>query len=252
MNWDLAIERHQGRLLGLVLALFAEIGLAGDDAVKKLSRPVYRYALRQLRKAEAAARRLIFIAARNIVLEPEDLRAARPRRKPPAKTKAEGSSRGETKIRRKRRPVFKLFDPPRRLKALFGRLAKRKQVLPPLRVVDVGADPLVPLFLVFRPQEPPPAPPPEKKASDGMVDATKLIRRVLALTEALADIPGQAMRLARWQAKPIEERRPARWSPLRSGRPPGYRERPRHEIDEILKDCDWLARNVMPALDDTS
>ena len=87
---------------------------------------------------------------------------------------------------------------------------------------------------------------------DGMVDTRTLIRRCIALTEALADIPGQARRLARWQAKPKEERRPERWSPLRSGKPPGYRERPKHEIDEILKDCDWLARNVMPALDDTS
>ncbi|MFO0991131.1 MAG: transposase [Hyphomicrobiales bacterium] len=78
------------------------------------------------------------------------------------------------------------------------------------------------------------------------------IRRILAAIAALEDIPHQAMRLARWQAKPIEERRPGRWSPLRPGKPPGFRERPKHEIDAILKECDWLARNVMPPLDDTS
>ncbi|MBL8893573.1 MAG: hypothetical protein JNJ53_03165, partial [Rhizobiales bacterium] len=66
------------------------------------------------------------------------------------------------------------------------------------------------------------------------------------------DIPRQAMRLARWQARPKEERRPERWSPLRPGRPPGFRKRSIHEVDDILKECDWLARNVMPPLDDTS
>ena len=59
---------------------------------------------------------------------------------------------------------------------------------------------------------------------------------------------GQALRLARWQSRPKEERRPERWSPLRVGRPPGFRKRPKHEVDEILKECHWLARQV-PALD---
>jgi hypothetical protein len=36
---------------------------------------------------------------------------------------------------------------------------------------------------------------------------------------------------------------------LRAGRPPGFRKRPIHEVDEILKECHWLARNVLPALD---
>ncbi|MFO0993516.1 MAG: hypothetical protein U1E67_16475, partial [Hyphomicrobiales bacterium] len=145
-----------------------------------------------------------------------------------------------------------LFDPARRNKKLIGRRNKRKRVLPPLQIVDVGPNPLVSMFLVFRPQEPAPAPALEEKADDGMVDARRLIRRFLALMDAVQDIPRQAMRLARWQAKPLDQRRPERWSPLRSGRPPGYRERPKHEVEEILKECDWLARNVMPPLDNTS
>ncbi|MBL8908010.1 MAG: hypothetical protein JNM20_15155, partial [Rhizobiales bacterium] len=77
-------------------------------------------------------------------------------------------------------------------------------------------------------------------------------RRLWALKAALENLQAQAMRLAQWLAKPIEERRPERWSPLRPGRAPGFRQRPRHDVDVILKDCDWLARNVMPPLDDTS
>ncbi|MBL8895773.1 MAG: hypothetical protein JNJ53_14310, partial [Rhizobiales bacterium] len=234
-------------------------GLAGEGAVERLSRPVYRYALRQLRKAESAARRLIYAAARNIVLEPEELRPARPRQKPSTQPKADGAAganvesngQDEAKATRKRRPLFSLFDPARRLRKLFGRRPKRKRAEPRIHFFDY--DPRIP-WLLRQPTAAPTAPAPveEDIADDGMVDARKLIRRFIALTDALQDIPRQAMRLAHWQARPKEERRPSRWSPLRSGRPPGYRERPRHEIDEILKDCDWLARNVMPPLDDTS
>lgn len=239
MNWDQAIERNQARLLVIVTGLIAELGLAGDEAVERLSKPVYQYALRQLRKAESAVRRLIYVAARNIVLEPEEARPAKPRQKPSGKPKAEG----EEKLRRKRHPVFNLFDRMRR----FGRRLKKNKVR--------RTEPNVYSLEAFlrRPHASAAAAPLEQDAvDDGMVDTRKLIRRCIALTEALADIPGQARRLARWQARPKEDRRPERWSPLRSGKPPGYRERPKHEIDEILKDCDWLARNVMPALDDTS
>ena len=239
MNWDQAIESNQARLLVVVMRLIAELGLAGDDAVERLSRPVYQYALRQLRKAESAVRRLIYVAARNIVLEPEEARPSKPRQKRSGKPKAEG----EARPRKPRRPLFNLFDRMKR----FGRRFRTKKIR--------RAEPNIYSLEAFlrRPHASAAAAPVEQDAvDDGMVDTRTLIRRCIALTEALADIPGQAMRLARWQARPKEERRPKRWSPLRSGRPPGYRERPKHEIDEILKDCDWLARNVMPALDDTS
>ena len=90
------------------------------------------------------------------------------------------------------------------------------------------------------------------EVDDDTVNARPLIRRLLAITDALQDIPRQALRLARWQAQPKEERRPERWSPLRVGRPPGFRQRAKHEVDEILKECHWLARNAEPPLDDTS
>ena len=89
----------------------------------------------------------------------------------------------------------------------------------------------------------------DETVDDGTVNAGHLIRRLLAITDALQDIPRQAMRLARWRASPIEERRPERWSPLRPGRPPGFRQRAKHEVDEILKECHWLARNAQPQLD---
>ena len=52
------------------------------------------------------------------------------------------------------------------------------------------------------------------------------------------------MRYARWYNKPIEERRPQRASPFRLGRPPGWRIRPTHEVDQILKNCNWLVHET--------
>jgi hypothetical protein len=85
-----------------------------------------------------------------------------------------------------------------------------------------------------------------------MVGTASLIRRLMACADALTDIPRHAMRLAQWLARPKEERRPERWSPLRPGRPPGYRQRNIHAVDEILKESHWLALNGHPPLDDTS
>jgi len=87
---------------------------------------------------------------------------------------------------------------------------------------------------------------------DGMVSAKNLVRRLIAVVDALSDIPRHARRLARWQARPKEERRPERWGPLRPGRPPGFRQRSKHEVDDILKECHWLALEGNPPLDDTS
>ena len=83
---------------------------------------------------------------------------------------------------------------------------------------------------------------------DDTVNAGPLCRRLFAIMRALEDLQGQAKRLARWRARPVEERRPQLTSPLRVGRPPGFRKRQTHEVDEILMECHWLARNV-PQLD---
>ena len=238
MDWNFAIERHRLPLLGLVRALCAEIGLTEGGTVDRVPKPVHRYVLRILRTAESAVRRLIVAAARNIVVEPREPRPAKPRQKPSAKPKAEG----EAKPRRKRKPLFNLFDTLKR----FGRRFRKKRRGPEPHVHSIES------FFRQKEAEIAAAQAKQKVVDDGMVNAAPLIRRLLACADALTDIPGQAMRLAQWQARPKEERRPERWSPLRPGRPPGYRRRAIHEVDEILKECDWLARLGHPELDDTS
>jgi hypothetical protein len=242
MDWAYAIERNRAPLLVEVLKLFAMIGLAEGVTIERISRPLHRQVLNILRKAESAVRRLIVTAARDIVLEPTEPRTSKPRQKPSAKTDT------EAKPRRKRRPLFSLFDT---LKRVGHRFKKKKRRGPEPHIHSFPApEPRIPEFL--RSPAPPPPPVAEKKIDDGMVSARNLVRRLVAVLDAVQDIQGHAMRLARWEAKPKEERRPERWSPLRPGRPPGFRQRNIHVVDEILKECDWLAKLGNPPLDDTS
>ena len=261
MDWKSAVESKRGPLLVEVLKLFAMIGLSEGVAIERISRPLHRQVLAILRTAESAVRRLIIAAARDIVVEPRPPRPARERPKTSREDKAtaDGEARAESKQKRKRHPLFCLFDAPRRIKKFFGR--KRRRLEPRIRFFPAPEpDTRHPIFRGLRQPEPPPPPPPpppqlpvvEKKVDDGMVSAKTLVRRLLAVLDAVQDIPRHARRYALWQARPYEERHPQRRSALRPGRPPGFRQRAKYEIDEILKDCHWLARNVMPQLDDTS
>jgi hypothetical protein len=254
MNWDFAIERYRGPLLSRILTLCAEIGLTEGAVVERISKPLYRKVLGVLRAAESAVRRLIYVAARDIVVEPKPKRPVRAERKNSGEIKDKGKADGEDKpkVKRKRRWLFRLFDPPKRENRAYGRPPRKKQAEP--RIHFFGYDPRIPEFLRGQSQPAPPAPVIEERATvdDGTVSAANLCRRLFAIVDALQDIPLQAMRLALWRARPPEERRPPRESPIRFGRPPGFRQRPKHEVDEILKECHWLARNVQPRLDDTS
>ena len=68
-----------------------------------------------------------------------------------------------------------------------------------------------------------------------------LSRRLTTLKHALETIPQQAIRLVRWQVKRAKLSNPKFTTPLRPGRPPGYRAKPEMEIDYILKECHALA-----------
>jgi hypothetical protein len=244
MHWNSAIERSRARLVAVVLELFEEIGLTRDEVVERVSRPVYRRVDRVLRSAESALRRLIIAVAHDKDAE------ASPR--PPAPIAREGSGQIESKAggddlekpKRKRGLVFRLFDRPRRKDWGILRGRKRRRVEP--RIHIFGSDPRIPAFL--RPQAPAPIPEKAHAIDDGTVRALRLCRRLLAAMGALEDLARQARRYARWKAKPLEKRRPQRDSALRLGWPPGWRIRATHEVDEILKDCHWLVRNL-PAPD---
>ena len=229
------------------MELFAEIGLTRDGVVERVSRPVYRKVQRVLRWAESAVRRHIVSAARDIVVEPRPQRPAPAARENSGQIKSKAEGEGHEKPKRKRRLLFRLFDTPRRKDWDIPRGRKRRKIEPRIHVFDF--DPRIPAFL--RPQAPASAPAPAKAAAidDGTVSAIRLCRRIFATMDALEDLGRHAMRYARWEAKRIEQRRPQRASPFRLGWPPGWRIKATHEVDEILKDCHWLVRNMEPVLD---
>ena len=223
MDWDLAIKRNSKALKSIIEVLFALLGLDGSDAALRIPRSLHSAVLGVLRPAESAVRRLIVIAARNVVVKLA-----------PSRPMAEGRKIGKGGANS---PFsFPLFDPRKRLKPV--RAMKVRRLEPRIHFFDY--DPRVSaLFPAPRPVVELPPPP------DGLASATRLHRRLQALKLALNDLPRQAKRLVRLQ----QRRKASPWlksaMPLRSGHPPGYRSKPIHEVDEVLVKCDWLAWEAM-------
>jgi hypothetical protein len=69
MDWELAIKRNGKALKSIIEVLFALLGLDGTDAASRIPRSLHSAVLGVLRPAESALRRLIFIAARGVVVE---------------------------------------------------------------------------------------------------------------------------------------------------------------------------------------
>ena len=224
MDWAKAIERNSKALKGIVEALFTVLGLGGDAMVARIPKPLHRAVLRVLWPAESAVRRLIIIAARGLVVKPAPSRPMPKGQMIGKGGKGEGNSS----------PSFQLFD----TRKNFTRTRRKRFTRNPPRIHIFGYDPTVASLLWRRhPLAPAPAPPP----SDGLVNAKSLTRRLEALKSALADLPRQARRLARWRVRREAMPSPKFRSPLRPGPPPGHRKKAIHPIDEVLAECHWLA-----------
>ncbi len=223
MDWDLAIKRNSKALKGIIEVLFALLGLDGTDAVSRIPRSLHSAVLGVLRPAESAVRRLIVVAARNVVVK---LAPSRPVAEGRKIVRGSGS----------RPPSFPLFDPPKRPKPI--RVMKVRRIEPRIRFIDYDPK-VVALFPAPRPVVEPPPPP------DGLASATRLHRRLQALKSALEDLPRQAKCLVRLQQRRKASPWPKSTTPLRFGHPPGYRRKPIHEVDDVLVKCDWLAWEAM-------
>ena len=221
MDWALAIKRNSEALKGIVEALFAMLGLDGDATRLRIPQPLHSAVLRLLRPAESAMRRLIVIAARGLVVK---LAPSRPMPKPAGPIGKGGPSR----------PSFQLFDPRKNFAEL--RQHRRRFTRNPPRIHFFPYDTLSPARPTAADAPPPP---------DGLVNAERLSRRLQALKLALDDLPRQARRLARWRVRRENMPSPKFKSPLRPGRPPGYRRKPVHEVDEVLIECHGLACYAM-------
>jgi hypothetical protein len=238
MNWTQAIERNRAALVAVVAAVAALIG--GRDGDGAIARGLRSAALALLRPAEAAARRLIVIAARGFAVT---LGASRP----PFPGLAAGAlvlRQAQDAGRVERIPAFPLFDRWKRFRPMLQRVQ-------PLGIPRIRSFWSGPQVLASIPTAPPP--PAARAASadpDGLVDVRRLRLRLRSLERALGDLTRQARRLARWRARRAgASGGPAR-SPLRPGRPPGHRQRPASDVDFVLRECHALACDALRA--DTS
>ncbi len=183
-----------------------------------LPRHLYAAIMLILRPCESAIRRLIIIAARGLVLK---ARASRPIPAGLASFAADNPSRT---------PSFQLIDP-------------LKQFDPDLW--DQNIDPaasmhkVLPFDGTFAHHQ--------AQLAAQRINATLLFNRLRAMRHALNDLPRQARRLARWQARRDEilsskaPYKPTRMSPFRPGPPPGYRRKDIHPVDSVLKDVHYFA-----------
>jgi hypothetical protein len=215
MDIPAAIDLNKSVLLRIVAGLLDLLGAAQA----RIPLALHRTIVRVLRPAESAARRLIVTLAR--ITKPK----APPRRSRPAPTGLVRAARAS------RRLAFPLFDPRQR----FGRRrpaargpAPRISSLAP----GAGRAPLIGSRKV-------------RDLSDGLETSANILARLAALKGALEDLPRQARRLVRALERRRHNPRLKFKMPLRRGRAPGFRKKPRLDIDGVLHQCDWLARNAL-------
>ncbi|MFN0193727.1 MAG: hypothetical protein ACKVP5_17425 [Aestuariivirga sp.] len=225
MDWDFAIKRNRAALVRIVGALFAMLGLSEAATVGRIPRALHTAILRILRPTEAAVRRLIVACARGMAGKP-----AVPRSGPKESIVSKGN--GSTK-----RPAFRLEDirPP-----LLQPEPRPKHALKSFAPADLTPAALRALHKKSRDLIAKSKPTPPK---DGKVNAASLAHRLHAIKFALDDLTHQAKRFMRWKARreKLSKDRLIYTNPIRPGPPPYIRKKPRHEVEEVLRDCHWLA-----------
>ncbi|MEL6819687.1 MAG: hypothetical protein AAFP80_13645 [Pseudomonadota bacterium] len=207
-DWTRAIEINRVALLGVVAMLFSILSRGQDNGSVVLAACRRRFLLRLLVPAEAAARRLIFIVARVMqlsVLPRRQTSGALPDFKAFSRTAAS--------------PRFKLVDPRQRLDwSAFS---------PEPTAAELGV------------------PTPAHIDLYALVSCDDVFRRAKALEAALNDLSKSARRMVREEAKRLmADPGPARVPPIRMGPPPGFRRVQSYAVDDILKECAGLARDI--------
>ena len=226
MDIPAAIDLNKTLLARIIAGLFTLLG--GGNGPARISVELHRSIVRVLRPAESAVRRLIVV-----LVTITGMKA------PPPRPQAQSGSSVPPGLARtgtgKKRQSFPLFDPRQRF--WRQRPAKKASAALP-RIISLDGEGL------SRLKESLNAPHmPDKKPAD--ISPLNLLRRLEAVIGALEDLPRQAKRLVRALARRQKFPHLKLRMPMRPGRAPGFRVKPRLEVDHVLRDCDWLARNAL-------
>ena len=232
MDWTLAIKRNRDQLKDIVRALFVLAKMRVGGSLFTLPRSSFSMIMLVLRPAESAVRRLILIAAHR--LGTAALTSSRLRGPEAGETGGSlwsvpgiAGRRGEFSTR-----AFKLFDP---LKSFDP-----EAIWDTNHVTYESGYGLTASASHSH----------DTSLDHQPVNGTHIGQRLNALMRALEDLPRQARRLVRWQAKrdaALKAHHPTRMSPIRPGLPPGWRDRKIHEIDTVLRECHGLANDLLNA-----
>jgi hypothetical protein len=231
--WQDAVVRNAQALRAIVAQLFGLLavygGVQGPQVSFRVPRSVHATILRVLRPAESALRRLIVIAARHVKVETAPVMSSPGDVSPPG-------TRPVTAARRLQRLVFQLFDPRMRL---GQRHVTYASMVP--RVSFIAPDP------PFSPLAVRPVDRSREAEPEQQISVRRMCLRLQALTAALEDLPKQARRLAVWRLRRENAKRPTFTSPLRPGRPPGFRKVRMYDVDLVLDECHRYADGVLTA-----
>jgi hypothetical protein len=211
MDWQRAIIRNRDALTTIIVALIKSLGFSNGSALTTLPKFIYARALAIIRPAESAVRRLIMIAAHDLNF-------------------------GDSLLN-----YSKAADSKAQWWKEFSKLSPTTSI-PPFCLIDTlknftdEALEFDALEFTFDGHH--------ELANATRISAASLGRRLLALKNALDNLPREAKRLARWYAArdlALRQNKPHRMSPMRPGSPVGLPRRKRNEVQEILRECHLLA-----------
>ena len=231
MNWNLALQHNQQILLRNVAWLFTWLKLEVGESVETMPRLNRLTVLFVLRPSEAAYRRVLLVAVlvRGVVAPLMAIRTVRSGNTKP-KRRDEGPVRTSV-------PSFKLTDS-RKYFDLYPDRPKYAKGPGP-RITVFGSDDQIfdrsDLYAYQNRRKP---------SREDDVSATSICRRMNALMAALEDMEGQTLRMAKLQARIARQPSQVGKFPLRvmrPGLPPGFRQRKKHEVDDVLVECHRLA-----------
>lgn len=220
----------------MIAVVVASLGYADDNGLVPWR--TYKYVRRATRALEAAVRRLIVIAARDLA---DVMPKPRGPKKPLPDFTSFATNGAQTGAAGGRVAAFPLIDPRKTFHDNTTRKTpyfktpcfKTPRFTPRISLAGLGAA-IVPSATI--------------RQRD--FDPSTLKRRLTAIETALDDLPRQAKRLARERGRrAVQPSGPRKIGPLRPGLPPGYRRRKPDDIDDLLIDIDTMAKIALTGVD---